>query len=306
VWLTRKQKETRCGRAELQLAERSSLWNIKPENRLLPSLLEWANIRLLTRKKDWTGPQRKMMNRAGRVHGLRGLGTAALVAVLIALGLIVRERVAESNRATVAAGFVDKVLKANTAQVPGIVASMKNYRRWVDPALKEALGKAVKGSPEELHARLALLPVDATQVELLYDRLLAAGTEEATVIRQSLEPHRESLTPKLWTAVEKVRPSDDLILPAASALAFFDPGSPSWAGSGDKVAGALVRVNPILLSGWIEALRAVGPRLTNPLAVIFRDRHRPETERSLATTVLANYANKDSGLLVDLMMDAEP
>src|SRR5262245_26148568 len=30
-WLTRKQRETRRGRAELRLAERSSLWNSKPE-----------------------------------------------------------------------------------------------------------------------------------------------------------------------------------------------------------------------------------------------------------------------------------
>ena len=37
-WLTRKQRETRRGRAELRLAERSSLWNAKPENRHLPSL----------------------------------------------------------------------------------------------------------------------------------------------------------------------------------------------------------------------------------------------------------------------------
>ena len=48
-WLTRKQRESRRGRAELRLAERSALWNAKPENRHLPSALEWANIRLLTK-----------------------------------------------------------------------------------------------------------------------------------------------------------------------------------------------------------------------------------------------------------------
>ena len=74
-WLTRKQRETRRGRAELRLAERSALWNAKPENRHLPSVLEWANIRLLTKKRDWTEPQRRMMRRAGRVHGLQGAGT---------------------------------------------------------------------------------------------------------------------------------------------------------------------------------------------------------------------------------------
>jgi serine/threonine protein kinase len=36
-WLTRKQKETRRGRAELLLADRASVWKARPENRQLPS-----------------------------------------------------------------------------------------------------------------------------------------------------------------------------------------------------------------------------------------------------------------------------
>ena len=50
-WLTRKQKETRRGRAELKLAERSGLWNAKPENRHLPTLWEWLGIRTLTHRQ---------------------------------------------------------------------------------------------------------------------------------------------------------------------------------------------------------------------------------------------------------------
>ena len=60
-WLTRKQKETRKGRAELKLAERSALWSSKPENRHLPSLLEWLSIRTLTERNKWTVPQHAMM-----------------------------------------------------------------------------------------------------------------------------------------------------------------------------------------------------------------------------------------------------
>ena len=82
-WLTSKKKETRRGRAELRLAERSELWSAKPENRHLPSLWEFLNIRLLTDKKDWTGPQRKMMGKAGRVHGIRsGIVAAVLVVAM--------------------------------------------------------------------------------------------------------------------------------------------------------------------------------------------------------------------------------
>src|SRR5262249_2489301 len=70
--LTGKQKETRRGRAELLLADRSSVWNARPENRQLPSLWQWCSIRALTQKKAWTPLMRKMMSRAGRFHAVRG------------------------------------------------------------------------------------------------------------------------------------------------------------------------------------------------------------------------------------------
>jgi hypothetical protein len=40
-WLTRKQKETHRGRAELLLADRAAVWNARRENQQLPSLLQW-------------------------------------------------------------------------------------------------------------------------------------------------------------------------------------------------------------------------------------------------------------------------
>ena len=54
-WLTRKQGETRQGRAELQLASITSLWRDRPEARRLPSLLEWLRILAFTRRRAWTG-----------------------------------------------------------------------------------------------------------------------------------------------------------------------------------------------------------------------------------------------------------
>jgi hypothetical protein len=58
-WLTRKQKETWRGRAELRLADRTAAWTAQPETRHLPAWWEWLNIRLLTREKDWTPPDRR-------------------------------------------------------------------------------------------------------------------------------------------------------------------------------------------------------------------------------------------------------
>jgi len=72
-WLTRKQKETRRGRAELLLADRATVWNARPEHRQLPSLSQWLQIKWLTARKNWTPPERKMMRRADHFHILRGI-----------------------------------------------------------------------------------------------------------------------------------------------------------------------------------------------------------------------------------------
>ena len=131
---------------------------------------------------------------------------------------------------------------------------------------------------EHLHASLALLPVDASQVDYLFNRLLAASPSELPVLRDALKAHRSTLTPKLWTVLERAKPGDPSLLPAASALASYAPDDAQWEAVGGKVAQALVSVNAILLGPWIEALRPVRGKLSAPLAAIFQDKDRPESE----------------------------
>ena len=219
------------------------LWNAKPENRHLPSVWEWANIRLLTTRKNWTGPQKKMMRTAGRVHGVRIVLALLLFLCVVLGGSAVRRRVIEDLNANHAAGLVEEVLKANTSQVPGIVDSMRGYRRWVDPALKEALANTSEGSPEKLHAGLALLPVDNGQAGYLYQRLLEATPGDLAVICKALQKdHQAALTAKLWSVMDTAQPEDRRLLPppppwpSSTVMARAGPGQGTqwpvrWSGS---------------------------------------------------------------------------
>jgi hypothetical protein len=127
-WLTRKQKETRKGRAELKLFDTSATWNAKPENRFLPSWWENLNMRLLTEKRKWTEPQRKMMGKAGRVHGIR-LGLAGLGIVLVVMAaLFVSGQVQERQNADYAKALVESLSAANTADVEDLVVEISEYR----------------------------------------------------------------------------------------------------------------------------------------------------------------------------------
>src|SRR5262249_49587512 len=158
---------TRRGRAELLLADWAAVWNARPENRQLPSLVQWFTIRWWTQKKNWTPPQKKMMARAGKYHALRGMALALLLAVATVTGWAIREQVVEQRKAAHAAELVQRLLYADTAQVPGVVGEMAEYRQWTDPLLHAEIDKAADKSRQKLHASLALLPVDGSQVPYL-------------------------------------------------------------------------------------------------------------------------------------------
>jgi formylglycine-generating enzyme required for sulfatase activity len=305
-WLTRKQKETRRGRAELRLAERAGLWNRKPQSRHLPTWWEWLNIRLYTRTKDWTTPQQKMMRKATRYHGLRGMLMVAGLILATLIGLIIRDQVIERSNAHHAVGLVQRLLDAETAQVPAIVQELEDYRLWTGPSLQEEHAKAADGSRQKLHTSLALLPVDAAQVEYLYGRLLDARPQDVPVIRDFLAVRRFELVDRLWVAAQtQEKDNEQQRLRAAAALASYDPESQRWDKVREPVANDLVSVPAVYLAVWLESFRPVREKLRDPLAVVFRDGKRRETERSMAADLLADYAADQPQVLADLLMDAD-
>jgi eukaryotic-like serine/threonine-protein kinase len=310
-WLTRKQKETRRGRAELTLADRASIWHFRPENRQLPSFLQWLSIRVLTRKEKWTEPQRRMMWKATRYHAARG---SALLGLLLAAGLgslVIWSLVQKQKQADHAHDLVRHLLDANIAQVPDIISEIHGYRTWADPLLREKNEKTEPYSSRKLRTSLALLSVDPTQAEYLYQHLLfhTNTTPEAVpVIRDALSSERQNLMDRLWAVVEQPgRAFEGQRVRAAALLADYDPHNPRWEKCSDPVVDELVLENLIFLRTWIEAFRSVRGRLLGPLSKVYRDRKsgRSSEERTWATNILADYAADDPDILSDLLMDAD-
>ena len=298
-WLTRKQKETKRGRAELRLAERSAFWNAKPESRHLPSFWEWLNIRLLTPKKDRTGAQRKMLRVAGRHHLLRCF-LAAILLALVAWGGF------EAFGRLKAAALVRTLASAETRRVPEIVRELSRYRRWADPLLFQASRQAPNNSKERLHVDLALLPIDPARVDDLYRQLLDAEVDEFPVLRDALRRHKAVLIDRLWTLQEDPQQDQAPRFRAACALVAYAPDDPRWASAGSQVAEQLVSLSPVFLGQWLVALRPVRATLLPSLGQIFRDADHQETERYLAAEVLANYASDRPETLAGLLCDADP
>src|SRR5262249_35449938 len=73
-----------------------------------------------------------------------------------------------------------------------------------------------------------------------------------------------------------------------------------------SVATDLVRVEPVDLRSWLESLRPVRLQLLAALADIFKDSQRREIERTLATSVLGDYAAHQPKMPTELRREAEP
>ena len=299
-WLNRKQRESRRGRAELQLAERSSLWNFKPENRHLPSVFEWAKIRLLTRKIDWSESQRKMMRRASRVHRLRG-GVLALILFLLPwISYEVNGRIRSRL-------LRDRILFSTLADTSSIVVELKPYRKWADPLLKQALAEAQRkgDSRKQLHASLALLPVDKTQLQYLKGRLLSADAADISILSRSLVAYKKAIQTEFWRVLEEPSEANEgQMLQAASALAMYDPENPIWKRIAIRLTDRLVNEESKVVAPWIDALRPVAESLKDPLIFIFHDEKRGEPRRDLAAIALAEYMSEQPNDLVALLLDS--
>jgi formylglycine-generating enzyme required for sulfatase activity len=254
-WLTRQQKATRRGRAELRLAERAALWTSKPENRHLPAMWEWASICLLTRPRDWTPSQRRAMRQAGRHHAWRG----ALLALALALLAVAGWWAFGALRAR---SLVEALLSAHTARVPELVRDLGPYRRWADPLLRAEAARGDLDDGKRLHVALALLPVDPGQADYLGDRLLTAGgPEEATAVRELLEAHAPGMTPRFWAVLQDLGEGNPRRLRAACALARLAADDPRWPAVADDVVRCLADEKLLLVREWAELLEPVRAQL---------------------------------------------
>ena len=311
-WLTRKQRETRKGRAELKLAERSALWNAKQENRYLPSLKEWFGIRTLTDSRHWTAPQRDMMNRAGTTHSLRSVMAVASLLAIVSIGIIVRTQVLQRQEATRIEGLVKQLVSADPNQIPSIVkqldANHEVATRYLSP-LVSADAKTIDEKRSRLHARLATVARDKSLVKPLLEELLTNKVAYIGPIREQLRPYAGELTEKLRAILRDDKAEANRRFRAAAALADYIPESEaaSWTEQDLQfMAGRLVLENPDFQSVLRENLRPISGRLLADLEKIFGDSKSTDAQRLSAANAFADFAASDIAKLSQLLTVATP
>ena len=233
------------------------------------------------------------------VAGLSGsIALVVLLAFVLLTWQLRRVVKAQSDRTLAQA---DSILQADIRQVPVIVKSLQPFWPEVVKRLEQYKNKKDLTEVERLRLSLALVSHDKAYIEPLQKKLLTCKPVELIVIRDALFPYRDDLESDLWSIVIDSDAKRDHRLRAACALATFDPSSSQWTDSSDFLARELVLENPLVLLMWLDALRPVRTELLEPLSAVFRDKQRTESERSLAISVLLDFAVDKPDILVGLL-----
>ncbi|MDX1929716.1 MAG: SUMF1/EgtB/PvdO family nonheme iron enzyme [Pirellulaceae bacterium] len=311
-WLTRKQRESRTGRAELKLAERTAAWNALRENKQLPTLGEWINIRTLTDRKRWTNPERMLMQQANGFH-LRQLTTAVLLSLLlIVAGLWTLAREAKLQEATRIEGLVGSLVTAEPTQLTDIIRELDANPQVAASYLSPLVSTAATTLDEkraQLHARLALVSRDATLLEPLVEELLTGKVTYVAPISQQLRPAAEQLTERFEVLLSDEKIDAQRRFRAALALANYVPESKTalWTEPATKfIAQQLVASNPEFQPLLRDLLRPIQARLLTDIERIFVDPKATDVERLGTANAFADYAKTDIEKLSHLLSMATP
>jgi eukaryotic-like serine/threonine-protein kinase len=316
-WLTRKQRETRRGRAQLMLVDRTALWWPGRERRHLPSVTEYLYTFFGTRRQELSTPERALMRAAGRHHGSRfGLLAACLLGLAASLWSGY-QRSHTRERELVAHNFVSRLEDAPTSAVQSIVNEMAPLRPWIDPLLQQEASRLPihSGDPRLLNLRLALLPADPAQAASLRQHLLIAGPKELSVIRSALTTHKtrlsvgvwDQLIASLWADLNDPSSSTQEKLCAACGLAELDPANrDQWKQAAPGVVACLLTKHSLAAGDWIELLTPVGKVLGPKLNERFCDPRWSDDQRLVAATALARFLHDEIKTMVELAISASP
>lgn len=215
---------------------------------------------------------------------------------------------AERSRKARAQSQVSQLLEANPNAISSIIQRLKPDLAELMPQLRELYEKPELPERQRIRLNLILLESDdvhGQRVSYLRDKMLTVQPDEFLVIRGALESYAKEFADELWAIVEDAEAPVERRFRTACALAAYDPDNERWVQLSSEVADRLVSVNPVFLAQWIDALHPVKQRLLDPLSEIFRDQKAENsTKRTIAATILADFASDDPRALTDLLLDA--
>jgi formylglycine-generating enzyme required for sulfatase activity len=306
-WLTRRQKESATGRAELALEASTQMWTRHPgERRFLPGLAEYLRIRWYLRAQVKTSAQQNLLQTAGRLYAIR---TGSILVVLLAVVFLVQSML--SARET--AGLATAIQRAKADGLSQLLRQADARGPALDSQLRPLIAAADADSADSttrmaaVPARLVLVARDRNQLAPLQDALLTGELAYVEAIRTRLRQYAAELRPQWLAVLRNTAEAESRRFRAALGLIGLDGDQPTteWTDAdiefiGTALSTSFAEYQP-QLRGLLQPIRA---RLVPVLDGLF-DRETSTPEQQISTAMaLADFAGNDPELLARLLTRA--
>jgi serine/threonine protein kinase len=275
-WLTRKQRETRRGRAELRLAERAALWQPRPENRHLPSLWEYLTAVCLVPAKNRTAVQQTMLSKAGRVHGVRW---ASALAILLLIGFVIGNMVTVERQSSLrqqVATAVDSVQNGRGLVVPYTLRDLE--RSPPELVFAELKARYANAEPQQkLGLAYAMARYGEVDVPFLVSQIEHSAADEVDNFGAAFGRARQVSSEAIEDLTKKANAAQNWRLKARLAVMALHQGD-------DRIASDMCRIDdrpdPIQRTIFIDELPAWHGDVSN-LATYCQSRSDPALRSGL-------------------------
>ena len=237
---------------------------------------------------------------------------AFLIAVLTVISVSAFAVVWEIRERTYAAGLIEAIGQADVDQLPDLLMKLDIYRRRVEPsliAIRESEPKSADDRRMQLHARLATVSYDKSQVPILFDELLSNHISYVGIIRDQLESHRDMIVELLRELFRDETEPVDHRFRAGIVLVKYVAISDSELWTTDAfafLAQQLVLANSEHQPRLRQYLRTIQDSMQMDLSRIFADPKATDSQRLSAANAFADYSASDVARLARLLADATP
>lgn len=303
-WITRRQHETRRGRAELRLAEYAAMWSVKPIPKLAPSWTDWISIRFLSTPDRWNAVERRMMRSATRTHLVRSVLVAVVVIISATAGWAMWRR----SRAV---ATVQQLQTVRTNELTEVLHQIRGHGSFAVTALTESLADSKPGSRERTLNQLGLLQSDTSRRAELIEQSVELDLPLMMVVREQLEKLSPSESARLTAILDDDQQSPERRIRAAMMVG---PRSDDQESAGPEISidvseaivAAMLRhatIAPQDNGHLIDGLSPLRKSVLPPL--IERALQRADSPiRSLSTTFAIQLMRESPHELLDFFLDA--
>ena len=302
-WLTRRQRSTRRGRAQLLLSELTESWHVRPDPRRLPSSPEWLSIVWWTRRSDRTEQEQQVVRAKTKRMARSSLFWIVGLILLGWLGY-------ETNGRFQAGAVVQSIGSADPQELPLFTANLNRYRPWALPRLEQEIVQAQDDgeSRRERQLELALAVLDSSRASAVFDELNSVPVEDLSVFAYLLKPHAPQLADELWERFDNARlQADSSALKPAALLASFAPHDERWQEHAAFIAEQLFSGRTSDAAHWRQLLQPVGSHLAPELVDRTADRSNlAATQQATLLDLIMAYASDSPELLAQAVEFAAP